>query len=67
MECWNDGILGMKSGCGLILASDECRLYKIDLIPLNTLFQHSTIPIPQDIQSWQSRLSLTWPGGPGFQ
>ena len=33
---------------------------------MNPLFQHSSIPSPQDICLRQSRLSLTWPRGPGF-
>ncbi len=43
-----------------ILISDPCQPYKIDLIPLDPLFQHSSIPSFPCAGSRDSRFSLTW-------
>ncbi len=43
MEWWKNGILFEDDV--LILFSDSCHLLKTDLIPLDPLFQYSSVPI----------------------
>jgi len=64
MEYWVS-----KTEDGLILSFGPHHHDRSDLNPLNPVFQHSSIPLfrlrlKQD--SRHSRLSLTWPRGPGF-
>ncbi len=61
MEWWNNGILGLKSEIILILYYYFKNRSKKDLILMNPLFQHTSIPSPQDICLWHSQLPLTWP------
>jgi len=44
MEKWNIEFCGSKAGVGLILLFDLCHSNKIDIIPPNPLFQHSSVP-----------------------
>ncbi len=62
MEYWES-----KADEGLILYTDSCHPYRIDLIPPNPIFQHSSIPSFHSICARHSQFSLTWPRGPGFQ
>jgi hypothetical protein len=67
MEWWNNGILGVKnrSAAGGLI-SDLWAVSKKDFILLNPLFQPSNIPSFHGIFLRHSRLTLTWPRGPGF-
>jgi hypothetical protein len=73
MEQWNGGKMEYwvsKVDDGLILFSDERLLYKNRSHSAkrgSSVFQHSIIPVLHGIRWRQSRLSLTWPKGPGFQ
>jgi hypothetical protein len=44
MEWWNNGVLGIKTEIILILTSDLENGSKKDLILMNPLFQHFSIP-----------------------
>jgi hypothetical protein len=48
------------------LISDLPILSKKDLILLNPLFQHSSIPSFHGVCLRHSQFTLTWPRGPGF-
>jgi len=50
MEYWNSGKMeywGSNADDSLILFSDQCYLYKKDIIPPNPTFQLSNIPLFQ--------------------
>jgi hypothetical protein len=58
MEWWKNGILGLKMEIILMLFSELRKVTIKDLILLNPLFQHSSIPAPLGLYSWYSQLSL---------
>ncbi len=66
MEYWVS-----KADDGLILISEVSTIYIKNRSHSakrgSSVFQHSIIPLPHGIRLRHSRLSLTWPKGPGFQ